>query len=594
MGTKRQNLPQAVMESLISRGSECSLNERSRGVWRPVNSATIVSTIRSIAAGLRSLGLVPGQCVGIFAPSSPYWLYADLGTQLAGGITVPIFDTICDEHLAFQIKDSAMRFAFCDGQEAWNRLTPFLSHFERVIVRNVSVEGSAHAIKYRHFISLASHSDTGISEYNSSASHEDMATIVYTSGSTGTPKGVELTQGNLLSQIEGAGQRFPLDPETDRAMSGLPLAHVFERMVVYYYLISAVDLYFVDEISNIATCLREVKATTMTMVPRLLEKLYARFLEKSSEAPFPRKQIARWAMTRASYQSIDRNPGLADSVAHRLVYHKFLDAIGGNFRRVIVGGAPLAPRLQRFFINIGLPIYVGYGLTESSPVLSVNYPRQNRIGTVGPIYPKVMLKISHENEILAKGPNIMRGYHNNSAATERAIDPDGWLHTGDLGSIDEDGFLRIQGRAKELLKTSNGKYVTPIPIEQSLCHSPLIDIAMVVAEGKPFVCCILFLDTSCLNKMNSRPTLENPSQNGILEDANLQATIQRTINETNTTLDEWERIRDFRCVLDPPSITAGEITPTMKLKRNVVETKYRPLIDAMYSDHDNTQFNPKT
>ncbi len=594
MGSKRHSLPLAVLEALDAFGSKCALNERrSPNDWHPINGHLFIEYVKSFAHGLIANGLKPGDAVGIVAPSSPYWLIADLGIQLAGGISVPIFDNICSEHLEFEIRDADLQFMYCDGEEAWNKLAPHLAEFRHVIVRSTKIEPSSHCIEYERFMNLAGHDapSTAIEALVEQTDDNPIATIIYTSGSTGTPKGVELTHSNLLSQTQGAGEIFPLDSYTDRAMSGLPLAHVFERMVVYFYLISGVDLYFVDDISNIGHCIREIRPTTMTMVPRLLEKLYGKLYEKANEAPFPRKQIARWAIKRATRLPIDRKSGPSDFLAQKLVYRKFQDALGGKFKRVLAGGAPLASNLQRFFINIGIPIYVGYGLTEAAPVLSANRPNQNRVGTVGPTYPDVTLKISEKSEILAKGPNIMRGYHNNPEATARAIDVDGWLHTGDLGHIDSDGFLTIDGRVKELLKTSNGKYVTPVPIELSLCQSSLIDIAMVIAEGKPFVSCILFLDLKRFETLKKRQGGSEIDNSDFLSSQAIRSRIDRHIERTNNALDDWERIRAYRCVLDTPSIAAGEITPTMKLKRNAIEAKYQHLIDAMYAGHDHIQSN---
>ncbi len=581
-----QSLPQAARVSLRKKETGGAFNFRQNREWVSLSCTDFLHTCESLALGLHSIGVKKGDTIGIFARSSPYWLMTDIAILMAGGVSVPIFDDICDENLKFEINDSLIDFVYVDCDRCAKRLQALNLPNLKVIGRGLSKE--FHGPRFRDFDRLVEagsdilrHSPEKLDQLIECARPDEVATIIYTSGSSGRPKGVELTHRNLLSQFEASGKRFALNPSSDRAMSCLPLAHIFERMVVYFYLVSGISINFVDDIKQIGAYLKEVQPTTMTMVPRLLEKLYTRIRDNGLTAPFPRRQIARFALDQALERDPDRKREFLDQLLDKIVYSKIRDALGGRFERIIVGGSALPARLHQFFLNIGVPIYVGYGLTETSPVLAVNYPGKNRVGTVGPAMAGVELRLSDKGEILARGPNIMKGYHNQPEATAQTIDPEGWLHTGDLGKFDADGFLSIVGRSKELFKTSTGKYISPIPIEQALCESPLIDMAMVVAEGKPYACCLLFLDTLYIE--SELQIKASPETNDTV-----RTFVQAHIDKINERFNEWEHIRSFQLLGQAPSIEKKEITPTLKLVRHVVEAQNESLIKSMYSDHEHS------
>lgn len=591
MRNPTETLPHSVELAMRSREAPKACNHRFEGAWRTMSSTEFLSEVQSFAAGLRSLGIKKTDTFGVVANSSPRWLVADVAALSCGAVTAPMFANVSQENLIFQIKDSSMRFVFVQGDEAHALVAPHAKRFSGIISSNTTGAKLENELNYEELIAMGQAKNLAEPQLLMSmleAVHpEDLATIIYTSGSTGTPKGVELTHGNLLSQIEAAGKRFPMDPEQDRALSCLPLAHVFERMVVYYYLCAGIDIYFVDDVQNVGVCLREVRPTTMTMVPRLLEKLYGKLREKAESSPFPRRQIARWAIARAFRENPDRARGWSDELADRLVYSKFREGLGGSFRRVIAGGAALAPRLHRFYLNIGLPVYQGYGLTEAAPVLSTNFEGHNKIGTVGPAFPGVEIKVDASGEILARGENIMLGYHLAESETRKAIDEEGWLHTGDLGHIDREGFLVIDGRAKDLLKTSTGKYVCPVPIEMALCESRFVDMAMVIAEGKPFVSALLFIDRQKLSIVRHHHKNESLSDEDALNSPFFKDRLAARIEIVNTRLNQWEKIHAYRCSLEAPTIENEQLTPTMKLRRHIVEERYHTLINDIYSGHEN-------
>lgn len=586
-----ETLPHSVELALRSHTGDRTCNTRRDGVWQCVSSNEFLDEVQYFAAGLITLGIKKGDTFGIMANSSSNWLVADLGAMTTGSATVPMFVNISEDNLIFEIEDSGIRFIFVDGEEALSRIAPHAYRFATIVTTNVPSDRLENQIDYDELLTVGK-SVFECDPHLLATMLEDLdsksvATIIYTSGSTGSPKGVELSHANLLSQIESSGTLFPLSAEKDTALSCLPLAHVFERMVVYFYLCSEVPIYFVDDIQNLGVCLKEVRPTTMTMVPRLLEKLYGKLKTGVDAKPFPLRQIAQWAMSRAASESTNRKLTLKDRIADKLVYSKFREGLGGNFKRIIAGGAALAPKLHRFFLNIGLPVYQGYGLTEAAPVLATNFPGNNKIGTVGPVFPGVEIKVDKSGEILARGDNIMLGYHHAQKATHEVIDRRGWLHTGDLGHLDGDGFLVIDGRAKELMKTSTGEYVSPVPIEHAICESEFVDTAMVLAEGLPFVSVLIFVDRESLSLVRSRFMRSYRSDDIIVEDVAFTGKIQVLLDEINRHLNQWERVRAFRCLLTPPSIENGELTPTMKLKRDVVKEHYEAQINAIYSGHEN-------
>lgn len=586
-----ETLPHSVELALRSNSLDRTCNTRRNGVWQCVSSNEFLDKVQYFAAGLITLGIKKGDTFGIMASSSSNWLVADLGAMATGCATVPMFVNISEDNLIFEVEDSEICFLFVDGEEALSRIAPHAYRFSTVVTANVSTDRLENQIDLDELLatgkSLFEYDPHLLASMLEDLDSKSVATIIYTSGSTGAPKGVELSHVNLLSQIEASGELFPLSREKDTALSCLPLAHVFERMVVYFYLCSEVPIYFVDDIQNLGTCLKEVRPTTMTMVPRLLEKLYGKMTAGADAKPFPLRQLARWAISRASTVSPARKLSLSDRIADRLVYSKFRAGLGGNFSRIIAGGAALAPKLHRFFLNIGLPVYQGYGLTEAAPVLSTNFPGKNKIGTVGPVFPGVEIKVDDSGEILARGENIMLGYHHAGKATREVIDGRGWLHTGDLGHLDGDGFLVIDGRAKELMKTSTGEYVSPVPIEQAICESELVDSAMVLADGFPFASVLIFVDRESLSAFRKRFMRSYRSDDVVIEDAAFIEKMQALLDEINIHLNKWERVRAFRCLLTPPTIENGELTPTMKLKREVVKGHYQSQINAIYSGHEN-------
>lgn len=582
-------IPRLVDQALTRWRSPACLHERSGGYWRRVSSEELSAQVRRLALGLKALGLQRGEGVGILCEPSPFWVACDLAAMAAGGVSVPLFPSLAPETLRHECSNGGVRILICGNEALARTALAVTSGLRALVIRGGAVSGAAtvKVIGSRFVEELgdqASQADPGrYAALLAAGSADDLATIIHTSGSTGDPKGVALTHRNLLSQILAAHQVFPLDPAHDRALSCLPLAHVMERMVFYTYLTQGAPVWFADDIKQVGALLREVKPTAMTMVPRLIEKLHDRIAAGASASPRLRRALASWAIHLAD----EHDPAQHDvqsALADRLVYGRLRSALGGKLKYLIVGGAALSPLLTRFLLNLGVPLYIGYGLTETSPVIACNSPRAHRLGTVGTAFPGVQIRIGEHGEIQAKGPGVMKGYHRDAAATAAVFTTDGWFRTGDLGTLDADGFLTITGRMKELLKTSNGKYVRPVPIEQALCTSDLVDHALIVAEGRPCPAALLFPDPERLRAMKTKLGLQHLSDGEFAGRPEVATAISSLIERVNDQLDRWEKIRHHRVIVTPPTIDHQELTPTMKLRRHVLMQHHARLIEQMYAE----------
>jgi long-chain acyl-CoA synthetase len=536
-----------------------ALNFKNGGKLVSLSNQDFREKISHFACGLREIGLQNGDSVANHSYQNSIWLIVDLGTILAGGISVPIFANISKEHLDYEISDANVKFIFDEK-------------------RQITEVKTGKVISFEDLISLGK---SAVVKYEFSSSPQDLATIIYTSGSTGKPKGVELTHHNLISQIKATAEFFPLSTQ-DVALSFLPLAHIFERMVMMFYISQGISIYFADDVKNVGNCLREFRPTLMTAVPRVLEKVFAKIKEGIDSANSFKKFLGQKALKRALTKDVSSPKNFADKIFDLLIYKKFRAALGGNMRMIICGGAALSEEMERFYTNIGINLFCGYGMTETSPVLAANCPKFHKFGTVGKIFPSVELKIAEDGELLARGPNVMRGYHNQPQKTAEVM-IDGWFKTGDLAVID-DGFVKIVGRKKELFKNANGKYISPVPIEQKLVQElGFLLGALIIAEGRKFTSALIFPEFENLKKTKEKFSFLG-SDEEFLRSEILQKFVSQKIDQINLKLDNWERVQKFYIVTDPISIESGEITPSMKLKRNLLEEKYKKPIEEFYRD----------
>jgi long-chain acyl-CoA synthetase len=589
-----------------------AFNFHQDGEWISVSTTDFVNNVYALTLGLNALGLKPNDGFGIVARPSPIWLMADFAALANRAVSVPIFPDISQTNLLFEINDAEVKFVFCDCEENLKILQDSNAQFQKIIIHGFKAQCENIADNIIHFDDLLKsgqaiyQQNPGLFDSLSAEIKEgDLATIIYTSGSTGVPKGVEITHKNLVSQIKAINQCFALDYNSDVALSFLPLAHIFERTVINFYISKGISIYFADDVKNVGNLLREIKPTLITVVPRMLEKVFSKMQNGVNEAGFLKKCIGNIAFNFAAKHTAptplirgEIKPSVRDlphlireaggalkyKLFNLLVYKKLRASLGGNLKMMICGGAPLAENLEKFFCGVGINLYVGYGTTESSPVIAVNYKDYHKIGTVGKALPGVQTKISRDGELWAKGDNIMRGYHKNPEKTDEVIS-EGWLKTGDLATIDDQGFIKIIGRKKEMFKTAGGKYVSPVPIEQSLLGNwQLISAACIIAEGKKFVSCLLFPDFDILPRYKQKAKLENLSDEEFLNSDFIKSRTDKLITLVNKNLNHWEQIQKYYLVKETISIKSGELTPSMKLKRNFVEEKYKDVIEEFYTE----------
>lgn len=563
----------------------CALNEFVNGRWVSTSTQEMLKQIKEIALGLNALGIKRGQKVAILAFPSPLWTIVDIAIILAGGVSVPIFPNISEESLIFEIEQTEARTVFLGPGISDDLYAAHKNLFNQVICLTEDCDEPKGIL-------LAKIRETGrkkaeaepqkYQELLDALKPDDLATIIYTSGSTGIPKGAEITQLAMTALISFEG--FSWDSEKDRYLNILPLAHVFGRMLNFCLVAWSVSVYYLNDVKQVAAACQSIHPTILVVVPRLLEKIYAKMLANVDHAGFLKRAIGHWAFDLANDEHDDSlYKQLLHPIADKVVYSTLRQAFGGSIRIIICGGAHLNPHLAHFFIDVGLPIYEGWGLTEAATVC-VNCPGHRKVGTVGRPLTGMSIKIGPEGEVLVHGPILMKGYYKNNEATKNAFDSEGWLRTGDKGSIDKDGYLTIIGRLKEMLKTSTGEYVVPIPIEQALSKVPLVDMAMVVAENRKYATCLLFPDLEILHKLKASQDYANLSDAEFLNTPTLRSEMQKVIGQINTHLNKAEKILDFRFIPHPPTIEKGELTPSMKIRRDAVEAKYSDLINSMYPE----------
>jgi long-chain acyl-CoA synthetase len=573
----------------------------------------LVDRIRDVSLGLAALGMQRGDRVALLSESRPEWLVADFAVLAAGAVTIPIYPTVSAEQIGFILRDSGATIALVSNAAQLDKIRVVaaeLPALRAVVVIDwtagvtPSEPSNPRTLEPSNpgtpaLLSLADVAAVGhrrildgwgiareFQEQVRRVRPDDLATIIYTSGTTGPPKGVMLSHGNLAANVAGVLAVLDLNQE-DVALSFLPLCHAFERTVAYVCLASGVSVIFAESIDTIARDLVVVRPTVMSGVPRVFEKLYARVLERGQSARGLRRSIFNRALavaaTRGRLLSEGRQIPLSLQAASwlldRQVFSRVRAAVGGRLRWAVSGSAPLNPQIARFFLGIGLPILEGYGLTETSPVLSVMPPGRPRFGTVGPPLPNVDIRIAPDGEILARGPNVMSGYYRRVDETQAAL-VDGWFHTGDIGAFDDQGYLRITDRKKELLVTSGGKKIAPQPIEEQLRADPLVSEAMLVGDGRHFPAALILPD---LPALGARLHVDAPAARARLDGAEVRALYQAIVDNVNRNLAQFERVKKFSLVPDDFSVATGELTPTLKIRRRVVLEKYRDLIEGMYS-----------
>ncbi len=571
---------------------------RTSSGWQSISAPEMLRRIAGLSKALAELGVKAGDRVGLFAPNCPEWHVADFAIQGLGAVNVPVYFNESHDHLVYILNDSAAKVLFTAGASQAKKIAecrariPALEH-----VISVAPLSDVHHDIVRYETLIATASDADIADYRRRAAEltgDNLATIIYTSGTTGEPKGVMLSNSNLSSNAVDGAAGHQLLP-SDVALEFLPLAHVYERTAAYTYLCNGVSIAYVERIEDVPQALLEVHPTIAASVPRFFEKIYANIIEKGRRETGIKRDIFDWALRVAAnsvpWRAYGKNASLILkmqwSIADSLVFSKIRAGLGGGAngaQRFSAGGAPLAPELAEFFWSVGVTIHQGYGLTETSPVVTANIPAANKIGTVGRPIPHVQVKIADDGEILVKGPNVMQGYYHKPDATREVFTPDGWFRTGDIGWLDDDGYLTITDRKKELLKTAAGKFVAPAPIENTLKTSPYITNAIVVGDTRKFVSVLIVPNFANIEGAARKDGHDFATPAQMTSDAWVRDLLLNEIERLTASLAQYEKPKRFALLEQDFTYANGELTYTMKMKRRIIEQRYADVIARLYAD----------
>ncbi|MBI4467091.1 MAG: long-chain fatty acid--CoA ligase [Acidobacteria bacterium] len=590
-------LNQLLLTGIRSHDRPDLLWQKQRGVWEKISTPTFLCRVASLAWALRELGIRKGDRVAIFSENRPEWHTADLASLGLGAITVPLYAAESVERLQYILHDSEARLCFVSGRDqlekvkaAWERLP----RLEKVVPFAQAREGERDE-RVVSWSELAREDvpESMVLEFERCArSHQpdDVATLIYTSGTTGTPKGALLTQYNIASNVSSCLGLLGMS-SGDLAISMLPLCHIYERTLDYGYFVHGVSIAYAESFEKVTENLREMRPTVMAVVPRFFEKFYARLMDAVQAAPAPKRKLFEWAVgvgRKALPYRLAGKPfpkGLAwrYRLADFLVYRKLHAQVGGRFRCFISGGGPLARELNEFFQALGLTIFEGYGLTETSPVIAVNVPGAVKLGTVGRPIPGVEVKIAEDGEILTRGPHVMKGYYKMEAETHEVM-RDGWLHTGDVGFLDDEGFLTITDRKKDLIKTAGGKMIAPQAIENRLKASPYIEGAVVLGDKRKYAVALLVPNFSTLERHAQQQGIPFGSRAELLGSPEIQALLQGEVDAVNHHLAQFERVKRFAVLDREFSFADGQLTYTQKVRRRRIEEEYHSRIEQLYQE----------
>ncbi len=584
----------AMLESAIQQyGDRPALAYKPKGeTYQDISYATLGESVAAFRSGLIAHGIQKGDRVAILSENRPEWAIADFGILSAGAITVPLFSTLTPVQAGYILKHSGAKIICVSTEKQLEKVTDIQSELPELtqIILFDSIEEADESPL--DIISFKTFTEQEASETGVPINEDDIATIIYTSGTTGDPKGVMLTHANFISNLEACKTRVSID-ETDVLLSFLPLSHVFERLGGHYIpLCSGAKIAYAESMFTVAENMREVSPTVMLSVPRLYEAMHDKILRQVEAGSSLKQQIFHWGVSVGSAVSSAIQHGKKPSVplkikaglADKLVFTKLKAATGGRLRFFISGGAALPQSIAEFFHAAGILILEGYGLTETSPVISLNYPEKWKFGTVGPTVPGVEVQIAEDGEILTRGPHVMKGYFDNPTATAEVIDADGWFHTGDIGIIDEDEFVKITDRKKNIIVLSNGKNVAPQPIESELVQSPFIDQILLMGNERKNLAALIVPNFEALKAWGKENSIDTSEQAEMVKTREVQQLIQGEIQERLTDFSDFEQVRRFTLLEKEFSQEEDEMTPTLKLKRNVIMERYSDLIADMYGD----------
>ncbi len=588
-------LAQLLVHSVTTYDKPDFMLFKKAGAYQPIAAAEFGESVKHLALGLRALGFEPGQKLCLLSENRPAWTMTDFATLTAGGLTVPIYTTLVPEQIRYIIDDSDATVVVVSNAEHWKKFEPLRARLDKV----------------RHYITFADEAPAGVltlaevqkkgrdlaakepslfDELVARVKPDDAATLIYTSGTTGVPKGVILTHDNLVSNIRTASDIIEFSHK-DTVLSFLPLSHILERMVMFTYIYKGCTVAFAESVEAVAQNLLEVRPHIMVSVPRVFEKIYTKVMDQVLASPALRRKVFFWALKvgkaygtlKLAGKPIPGGLAFRRSIAAKLVFSKIIAKTGGRVRFFVSGGAPLSKDIAEFFYAIGLTILEGYGLTETSPLLSINTFEAIRLGTVGKPAPGIDIKIAADGEILARGPNIMKGYYKKEPETREVMEG-GWFHTGDIGRFDEDGFLVITDRKKDLLVTSGGKNIAPQPIENMLKSSPYITNAVVIGDRRRFVAALVVPDFDKLKDYAKAQGISHATVDELCQDLRVIDFLKAEVDRATPLLASYEKVKKIVVLPRDFDIERGEITPSLKVRRANVTAAYQDWIDALYAE----------
>jgi len=570
-----------------------SLAGKVNGVWKKYSSQEFWTLARQAGFALWAMGLQKDDKVAVISNNRPEWNILDIGMLQIGIVNVPIYPTLSPSELQYILNDCEAKLVFVSDDKLLQKIQEIRSQLPLIkdVITFEKVDGSIH---WQDFLlkGQATVDEKKLDELKKTISEDDIATLIYTSGTTGNPKGVMLTHKNLVSNVI-ACQTLPPVTKNAIALSFLPLCHVYERMLTYVYMYLGISIFYAESMDKIVDNMKEVHPDLFSTVPRLLEKVYDRILAKGKEQPTIKRVLFFWALNLGlRYELYGANGWWYEMqrwLANKIVFNKWREALGGNVKAIVSGGAALQPRLARVFWAAKIVVLEGYGLTETSPVIAVNNTRRENaihFGTVGPVIEGVEVKFAGDGEILCKGPNVMKGYYKRSDLTAEAIDNDGWFHTGDIGELVDGRFLKITDRKKEMFKTSGGKYIAPQALENKFKESLFIEQIMVVGENRKFASALIVPSFAYLKGWCEAKNIPYSTSEEIIKNPEVIDRFKKEIDEYNKTFGQTEQIKKFELVAHEWTPDSGDLTQTLKLKRKIIEERNKSLIEKMYGENN--------